>query len=366
MATVWHTAPPVLATYVHHIDPIVLSVGGLHVWWYGLGFALGFWQMHRYIQRHRVSLHLDARDGFALSLMVIAGVLTGGRAIEILFDEWPFYREHASFIPRYWLGGMATHGLLIGAAVGCGLFCATYKHSLLRVADALVIPGAFLMGLGRLGNFIDGQIVGGITDVAWGVKFPDAEGFRHPVVLYDGLKNLLLVPYLMRVRATNPTPGATAARFVFWYAFLRIFVDLFRDYPTHRLALGTGQTLNLLMALTGAVLLRPIAMAHARPAAPERRRAGPGAGRTSRSPLVAASAAGSAADLLPVHSQQLDAERAAAIWRPASGPATLVDLPGHRYRASPALSPRPRRDRSGANVLVSGLDLVRETAESSG
>ncbi len=255
MATVWHTAPPVLATYVHHIDPIVLSVDGLHVWWYGLGFALGFWQMHRYIQRHRVSLHLDARDGFALSLMVIAGVLAGGRAIEILFDEWPFYREHASFIPRYWLGGMATHGLLIGAAVGCGLFCAIYKHSLLRVADALVIPGAFLMGLGRLGNFIDGQIVGGITDVAWGVKFPDAEGFRHPVVLYDGLKNLLLVPYLMRVRATNPTPGATAARFVFWYAFLRIFVDLFRDYPTHRLALGTGQTLNLLMALTGAVLL---------------------------------------------------------------------------------------------------------------
>ena len=111
------------------------------MWWYGLGFALGFWQMHRYIQRHRVSLRLDARDGFALSLMVIAGVLAGGRAIEILFDEWPFYRNHVSFMPRYWLGGMATHGLLIGAAVGCGLFCAIYKRSLLRVADALVIPG---------------------------------------------------------------------------------------------------------------------------------------------------------------------------------------------------------------------------------
>ena len=87
------------------------------------------------------------------------------------------------------------------------------------------------------------------------VKFPDAEGFRHPVVLYDGLKNLLLVPYLLHVRRTNPTPGAVAARFVFWYAFLRFFIDLFRDYPTHRLALGTGQTLNLVMAAVGAVLL---------------------------------------------------------------------------------------------------------------
>jgi phosphatidylglycerol:prolipoprotein diacylglycerol transferase len=252
---VWHTAPPVLATYVHRLDPIIVSIGGLHLWWYGLGFALGFWQMHRFIQRHRTSLHLDARDAFTLSLLMTVGVLVGGRTIEILFDEWPFYRDHVGFIPRYWLGGMATHGLLIGAAAACGLFCTIRRRSFLRVADALVIPGALLMGLGRLGNFVDGQIVGGITDVWWAVKFPDAEGYRHPVVLYDGIKNLLLVPYLWRVRVTNPTPGATAARFVFWYASLRIVLDLFRDYPTHRLALGTGQTLNLLMALVGAMLL---------------------------------------------------------------------------------------------------------------
>ena len=90
MATVCDTAPAVLAGYLHDIDPIVVSLGGLHVWWYGLGFALGFWQMHRFIQRHRASLHLDARDAFTLSLLVIAGVLIGGRTVEILFDEWPF------------------------------------------------------------------------------------------------------------------------------------------------------------------------------------------------------------------------------------------------------------------------------------
>jgi hypothetical protein len=94
-----------------------------------------------------------------------------------------------------------------------------------------------------------------VTDVWWAVQFPDAAGFRHPVVLYDGAKNLLLIPYLLRVHRTNPTPGATAARFVFWYSALRIVLDLFRDYPTHRLALGTGQTLNLVMAALGAVLL---------------------------------------------------------------------------------------------------------------
>ena len=110
-------------------------------------------------------------------------------------------------------------------------------------------------GWGRIGNFIDGQIVGAATDVWWAVKFPDAEGFRHPVVLYDGAKNLLLMAYLLHVRRVNRTPGAVAARFVFWYAFPRFFIDLFRDYPTHRLALGTGQTLNIVMTVLGAAAL---------------------------------------------------------------------------------------------------------------
>lgn len=209
-----------IATYVHDLDPIVFSVGGIHIWWYGCGFALGFWQMHRFIQRHRASLALDRSDAYALSLFVIVGVLAGGRLVEVVFDEWTFYRVNPSFIPRYWLGGMATHGLLLGAAAGAALFSVLYRRPFLRIADALVIPGALLMGLGRIGNFVDGLIVGSITEMPWGVKFPEADGFRHPVVLYDGLKNLLLVPYLMLVRQRIQTPGATAARFVFWYAFL--------------------------------------------------------------------------------------------------------------------------------------------------
>ena len=75
------------------------------------------------------------------------------------------------------------------------------------------------------------------------------------MVLYDGAKNLLLMAWLLHVRRVNPTPGAVAARFVFWYAFPRFFIDLFREYPTHRLALGTGQTLNIVMAVVGAAAL---------------------------------------------------------------------------------------------------------------
>lgn len=243
------------AGYVHRIDPVLVDLGGVYLWWYGAGFALGFLHLHRVVIRDHARLGLSRRAAWSLSIAITVGVLAGGRGLQIVFDEWPFYRDHPAFVPAFWLGGMATHGLLLGAAAAIAAFAVAWKVPFLALADTLAVPGAFLMGVGRLGNFIDGQIVGAVTDGWWGVQFPYVEGFRHPVVLYDGAKNLVLMVYLMRVRRTQRTPGAAAARFVFWYAAPRIAIDLLRDYPTHRLALGTGQTLNLLMAALGAVLL---------------------------------------------------------------------------------------------------------------
>jgi phosphatidylglycerol:prolipoprotein diacylglycerol transferase len=241
--------------FVHRIDPVIVEIGGVYFWWYGLSYTLGFLELLLYLRRRRQLIGLTLAEVYSLALLFMVGVLAGGRAVEVAFDEWPFYRNHLSLIPAYWLGGMATHGLLAGAAIGISTFCWFYRKPVREIADALVIPGAFFLGAGRIGNFIDGQIVGSVTDGWWGVRFPDAEGFRHPVVLYDGLKNLALIPLLIWIGRRRPIPGARAAHFIFWYAFLRLFVDLCRDYPSHRLALGTGQTLNVVMTLVGAIVI---------------------------------------------------------------------------------------------------------------
>lgn len=243
-----------IGPYVHNLDPVIGTVFGIHLWWYGLSYTLGFLNAHTFIRRHRAELALTPPTAYHLSLLLAAGVLLGGRLVEIVFYEWPFYWEHLRLIPAIWLGGMATHGLLLGGLLGVWLFCRLHDRSFLSVTDRLAIPAAFILGVGRIGNFIDGQIVGSVTSVWWAVKFPDAEGFRHPVVLYDGLKNLLLIPVLMQVRKRQLPEGTLTGIFLFLYAFLRIFVDVFREYPTTLLGLATGQGLNVMMAAVGLIL----------------------------------------------------------------------------------------------------------------
>ncbi|HVR40783.1 MAG TPA: prolipoprotein diacylglyceryl transferase [Thermoanaerobaculia bacterium] len=237
---------------IHRIDPVLLDLGVVYLWWYGFSYTAGFTEMFLWLRHQRF---LSASETYDLMICLASCVLIGGRAVEVIFYEWPYYSAHPAQIPAFWLGGMSTHGLLLGAAAGAWLFCRLRGHDFLRVADALTVPGALLMGIGRIGNFIDGQIVGSVTDVPWAVKFPDADGFRHPVVLYDGLKNLLLIPLLIMIRNRRPTRGVVLAHFLFWYAFLRIFVDVFREYPTRLFGLATGQSLNLVMSAIGLVLL---------------------------------------------------------------------------------------------------------------
>src|SRR5512137_2360106 len=249
--------------WVHHIDPIIGTIFGVHLWWYGLSYTLGFLNAHLFILRKQGELSLSLRSSYTLSLLLAGGVLLGGRFVQVAFYEWPYFREHLSMIPAYWLGGMATHGLLFGGLVGIWIFARRYGQSFLKITDTLAIPAAVIMGVGRLGNFIDGQIVGSVTTVPWAVKFPDADGFRHPVVLYDAVKNLLIVPVLMYAEKRQPPQGLRTGIFLFLYAFLRIFVDVFREYPTTMLGLATGQVLNILMSILGLILI-PLWKSHGR------------------------------------------------------------------------------------------------------
>ena len=241
--------------YVHNIDPVIGEIASVYLWWYGASYTLGMLGAFFWIRRVRASLGYDMHTVFRLTIMLSLGALLGGRLVEVIFYEWPYYSNHLWHVAAIWLGGMSTHGVLLGAVASLWLFCRVSKKKFLPIADELAIAGAYVMGVGRIGNFVDGQIAGSITDVCWAVKFPDLEGFRHPVVLYDGIKNLLLVPLLMFIRSRYPPMGAVLGHFVLWYGFLRIFIDIFREYRSELAGFPPGQEFNLLMTFLGLGLL---------------------------------------------------------------------------------------------------------------
>jgi phosphatidylglycerol:prolipoprotein diacylglycerol transferase len=241
--------------YIHDIDPIIGTIFGVHLWWYGLSYTLGFFNAFSFIGKRRARLGLTERQVYDLAILIAVGVLVGGRLVEVGFYEWPFYSENLSLIPAVWLGGMASHGLLVGGLAAVWIFCRISGKPFLMMTDVMAAPASFILGVGRIGNFIDGQILGSVTTVPWAVKFPDAEGFRHPVVLYDGVKNLLIIPVLMLVARRQLPRGFVTGLFLFLYSFLRIPVDVFREYPTSLLGLATGQALNIILSIVGVFVI---------------------------------------------------------------------------------------------------------------
>ncbi len=244
-----------IGPFVHNIDPVIASIGGVHFWFYGLSFALGFLNAHFFIRRNQDRLSLSLSSVYDLTLLLALGVLIGGRTLVVFNNEWEFYRGHLELIPAIWIGGFASHGLIFGGAIGVAIFCFIYKVPVRPLLDVLAISACVILGFGRIGNFIDGQIFGSLTDLQWGVQFPNVEGFRHPVVLYDGLKNFLLVPVLLWIRSRGVPAGRVAVWFLILYAGFRIPIDLLREYPTTRWGLPNGQTLNILMVVIGLIAL---------------------------------------------------------------------------------------------------------------
>lgn len=246
--------------FILNVDPVFLTVGGIKLWYYGLAYAIGFFGIFLWLMKRRVTIGLPANEVWSLSIIFAVSSLIGGRVFEIFVYEWSIYKADPLEMLRIWHGGMASHGVILGALAGIFIFCLVYKRNVFLITDEIVIPAAFFLALGRLGNHINGEVYGYTTSVWWAVKFPYAEGFRHPVALYDGMKNILLVPILLSVRRNVVAiPGTLLAHFIFWYGFLRLFVDYFRDYGSEILGIGTGQYYNLLMAAVGFLFINHFA-----------------------------------------------------------------------------------------------------------
>ena len=247
--------------FIHNIDPVLLRLGPFEIRYYGLFFVLGFviayFILNYLVKKREIKLTKDDIADFLL--YTIIGTVLGARLLYVFVYNLPFYLQNPFEIIAVWHGGLSFHGGLIGAAIAGFYFCRKKKIDFYTIADIAVIPLALGLALGRLGNFTNGELYGRITDVSWAVKFPDAEGFRHPSQIYASLKDLIIFFTLWIIKDKTLPKGFLFWTFVIMYSALRFFVEFFRQ-PDEQLGfvigfLSMGQVLSIIMLLTGILFL---------------------------------------------------------------------------------------------------------------
>lgn len=248
----------------HHIDPVLLDLGPLKVHWYGMmylvGFALAWWLAR--IRAQRPGAPLDVAAVEDLIFYGALGAVLGGRLGYVVFYDLFKYLENPVEILMVWHGGMSFHGGILGVIVVMVWFARKHGITFFQLADfaaPMVPPG---LGFGRIGNFINAELWGAPTDVAWGVVFPGAQGIaRHPSQLYEAfLEGLVLFGVLWWFSASPRPVRAVSGLFLLGYGVFRILVEFVREPDAHLgyLAWGwvtMGQVLSLPMIIFGGILL---------------------------------------------------------------------------------------------------------------
>lgn len=245
--------------FQHNIDPVLLSLGPLSIRWYGVIYALGFLIFLWYLNKYATELSKQQIE--KLFTYEFLGVIIGARLGHVLLWEPSYFLANPLEILYVWQGGLAFHGALIGVAVATWLFCRKEKVSMYYIADMTVVPAALALAFGRIANFVNGELWGRVTDVAWCVEFPRAEGCRHPSQLYASLKNFTLFAILFSFARKGTLCGKKLLQgtllwmFLVCYGLFRFIVEFFREPTLLTFGLSIGQYYSAIMFFIGIAML---------------------------------------------------------------------------------------------------------------
>lgn len=269
---IWSAASPAVLPFPA-IDPVIFEIGPFAVRWYAVAYIVGLvfasWYMKRLVSTPRLwgrakpSMTVAQVDDFFI--WSVLGVVLGGRLGYVLFYKPLFYLSHPLEIVKMWDGGMSFHGGFLGVVVACLLYGRSIGCSLDRMLDLGAASVPVGLGLGRLANFINGELWGRPTAAAWGIVFPHDELKlpRHPSQLYEAALEGLLLFLAVRIATHRfgalQYPGRAAGVFALVYGLSRITVEFFRE-PDSFLGLYAGwitmgQILSLPLCAVGVWLL---------------------------------------------------------------------------------------------------------------
>lgn len=245
------------------IDPVIFAIGPFAIRWYALAYIAGLfgglWMMRRFVQWPPKLMTPTHVDDFFLWAML--GVILGGRIGYVVFYKPMVYIADPLAILKTWEGGMSFHGGLLGVILAIMLFARKYKIEQWHVSDGVGLVVPIGLGLGRLANFINGELWGRVApNVPWAMVFPGGGDIpRHPSQLYQAfLEGAVLFTIMLlfaRSEKIRRAPGTMTGIFLIGYGCFRIVGEFFRepDAQLGFLAMGAtmGQLLSIPMVLFG-------------------------------------------------------------------------------------------------------------------
>lgn len=243
------------------IDPVALQLGPIAIHWYGIsyvvGIILGYYYAKWLIKRNKLPISAAMFDD--LLTYIIIGIIAGGRLGYVLFYDPLSYLANPLDIFKTYMGGMSFHGGITGVIISIVVFCRKYHQDFVAFCDLISIVTPIGLMLGRIANFINGELYGRPTDMPWGIIFPGEHIARHPSQLYEAFSEgmiLLILMYFISSKIHIRT--YCTAVFLIGYSIARISCECFREPDAHIgyiYEVTMGQILSLPMLIFGLGLL---------------------------------------------------------------------------------------------------------------
>ncbi len=245
----------------HNINPVIVDLGLLEIRWYGflylVSFVLAYILLKKNFKYRGIKLKADDYENFIFNLCL--GVIIGGRLGYVVFYNLSYFLNHPLSIFAVWEGGMSFHGGAIAIIYIGWRFCRKYKYNFFQLADATAPVASIGLGLGRLGNFINGELYGKVTTLPWGIIFPGGgKQPRHPSQIYEliseGIILFIITQFILMKSRRN---GLVFWVWILGYGIFRFLVEFIR-IPDEQIGYiwditTMGQILSSFMILAGLI-----------------------------------------------------------------------------------------------------------------
>ena len=253
--------------YTHNLDPVLLDFGFIVIRWYSLAYIFGIilgWWLGKKIINHilkNCNIKFNIKEFDDLITYLIFSIVIGGRLGYIIFYNLGYYIDNPLDILKVWEGGMSFHGALLGIIIGTYLFSKKKNVPTFFLLDIIACVSPIGIFLGRIANFINGELIGKVTEVSWSVIFPAIDNLpRHPSQLYEAALEGAVLFFILNslIYRQRYKIGTCSYLFLIYYGIFRIISEFFRQPDTQIGYLfnlfSMGTLLSFLMIIAGLII----------------------------------------------------------------------------------------------------------------